>query len=188
MQADVRYSLELEKVTLSLERAKKTNRCLVCALTSVTEKEGVTSVVFELGRYLATRRGKTVVVFDCTGRNALKGLLEVRSNIVDNTAGLHYTAIERLYFFEPAGSQEEAEGGVSTGRPEALCEKADYLLVDAPHAFEQSFLETAAAVDGVLLLLDPGVTGRAEAKTAVELMKQAGVSVIGVILNRRLRA
>ncbi len=185
MQPEPKYSLGLEKIALSLEKAKGSKRYLSCAVTSVGRGEGVSSVSFELGRFLAEKRKKTVVALDCTGRGDLKRLLDVREEIAGKTTGLHRTSVDRLYFFEPVGRNSVSADYRKPESAGLLSEEADYLIVDAPHIAEDSFLDTVGAVDGILLVLDLAMTVRDEAKTAVEKMKQAGVTVIGAILNRR---
>lgn len=57
------------------------------------------------------------------------------------------------------------------------------LIVDAPPVFEAAEVSTmAGAVDGVLLVLRPGATGRQATLRAAEQIRRAGGEIVGVVM------
>lgn len=65
-----------------------------------------------------------------------------------------------------------------------LEEISDVTIIDSPPFVVSDALLLAARVDGVLLVIRPGLTRRKFARTMMEQLHRAGVRVLGVALNR----
>jgi Mrp family chromosome partitioning ATPase len=66
-----------------------------------------------------------------------------------------------------------------------LLEHADVVLFDSPPALAVTDAAVLGAqMDGVLLVVDAGVTRRGESERAKETLEQVGVHFLGVVLNR----
>jgi capsular exopolysaccharide synthesis family protein len=65
-----------------------------------------------------------------------------------------------------------------------LVELADIVIIDGPPFIVADASVLAARVDGVLLVIRPGVTRRASARAMMDQIHRAGAHVVGVALNR----
>jgi protein-tyrosine kinase len=67
-----------------------------------------------------------------------------------------------------------------------LCAEFDYVLVDAPALSKSAqALRLGKMADGVVLVLAANETRREAARRAKESLQQAGIKVLGAVLNRR---
>jgi capsular exopolysaccharide synthesis family protein len=65
-----------------------------------------------------------------------------------------------------------------------VAERADIIVIDSPPVMAVTDSTVLAPrVDGVLLVLKPGVTKLAAARTAVEQLRRVGANLLGVVLN-----
>jgi succinoglycan biosynthesis transport protein ExoP len=65
-----------------------------------------------------------------------------------------------------------------------VAEQADIIIIDSPPVMAVTDSTVLAPrVDGVLLVLKPGVTKLAAARTAVEQLRRVGANLLGVVLN-----
>jgi hypothetical protein len=62
--------------------------------------------------------------------------------------------------------------------------RADVVLVDSPPLWYSDALALAPQVDGVLLVVSSGTTGRENTINAVESLRLVGARIIGTVLNR----
>jgi non-specific protein-tyrosine kinase len=60
----------------------------------------------------------------------------------------------------------------------------DVIVIDTPPSLVADAQILAAKVDGVLFVIQPGITNGETAKATLELFKRAGARVIGTVLNR----
>ena len=168
------------------------------AVTSPTPSEGKTTIVSNLGIVLA-QSGQRVTIIDCDLRKptvhqklnlrnhlGLSSIFVRPSIVLDGI--LQKTRIANLATItsgrlppnpsELLGSQKMKNILVK------IKEHADIVLIDTP----PTLAVTDAAVlvphvDGVLLVMRPGVTKLTSAKQAVEQLERMGANLIGVVLN-----
>jgi capsular exopolysaccharide synthesis family protein len=62
--------------------------------------------------------------------------------------------------------------------------RADVVLIDSPPLWYSDALALAPQVDGVLLVVSSGTTGRENTINAVESLRLVGARIIGTVLNR----
>jgi succinoglycan biosynthesis transport protein ExoP len=61
--------------------------------------------------------------------------------------------------------------------------KADILIIDTPPGMFADPIALSAKVDGVLIVIEPGVTTKAGAQILMEQLHRSGARVVGVVLN-----
>jgi non-specific protein-tyrosine kinase len=166
-------------------------------VTSPSRGDGKSEVAANLAVSLA-RAGKQVILVDANLRRpriaALFGLSEEQglSNLLDGP-GQHVTPlpIESIpgLAVVPAGSvapnSSEILGAQQMYRLiQEFKTLADVVIFDSPPLLYSDALVLAPQVDGVLLVVNSGTTGRENTINAVESLRLVGANLIGSVLNR----
>jgi polysaccharide biosynthesis transport protein len=166
-------------------------------ITSPTRGDGKSEIAANLAVSLA-RAGKQVILVDANLRRpriaALFGLSEDQglSNLLDTSGqGVMPQAIEAVNGLTviPAGpvtaNSSEILGSQQMYRLIQECKaQADVVIFDSPPLLYSDALVLAPQVDGVLLTVNSGTTGRENTINAVESLRLVGAHLIGTVLNR----
>jgi polysaccharide biosynthesis transport protein len=173
------------------------------AVVSSNEREGKTTTSLNIAR-AAAELGISVAVVDADLRRpSLVRMLELETDEVGGglssfLAGSSATAITELALPVPGSSLQVVPAGPVPPNPAALLgseglgefeERArkvfDLIVIDTPPlTVGPDASLVAAAVEGVVLVLDPGRTRRNAATRSVEQLRRAQGNVLGVVLNR----
>jgi protein-tyrosine kinase len=173
-----------------------TRNLVVCGAIS---GEGVSTVIAQYGETLA-RRGERVLLVDGNVRHPslhrifhladAPGLAEYVSASAPREAIVHPTGFANLDLVPSGRCADRSEADRVT---EALGEfqrdvaqSYDYVLSDSDYIGSPFFSQGAVASgDGVILVVRAGKTNREVVGRAVEVVRQVGGRVLGVVLNRR---
>jgi Mrp family chromosome partitioning ATPase len=161
--------------------------------------EGVSTVTAQLGEMLS-RRGERVLLVDANPRHPwlhrhfhvadAPGVAEHVAGSAPRDAIVHPTGFANLDLV-PLGrctdrSEADRVANAIGELARELGEGYDYVLLDSDFIGSPFFSHGAVASgDGVLLVVRAGKTNREVAGRAVEMARQVGGKVLGVILNRR---
>jgi len=195
-RSPVSESFRSVRTNLQFTSVDKPIRTLL--ITSPSPSDGKTTIAANLGVVIA-QNGKRVAlidadlrrpnihkVFDIPNRMGLSGLFVMPEVNLDGS--LQKTITEGLYTL-PAGDvpPNPAELLGSEKLSEILrlvSEKADMVIIDSPPIVAVTDSAVLAhRVDGVILVVKPGVTKMAAARQAFEQLNRVGANVVGVILN-----
>ena len=195
-RSPVSESFRSVRTNLQFTSVDKPIRTLL--ITSPSPSDGKTTIAANLGVVIA-QNGKRVAlidadlrrpnihkVFDIPNRMGLSGLFVMPEVNLDGS--LQKTITEGLYTL-PAGDvpPNPAELLGSEKLSEILrlvSEKADMVIIDSPPIVAVTDSAVLAhRVDGVILVVKPGVTKIAAARQAFEQLNRVGANVVGVILN-----
>jgi len=166
-------------------------------VTSPDASEGKSTVASNLAAVLAQGEKKTVLLDADLRRPSLHNILEI-----ENQPGLSDFFRDGLDISEIMKTREKINVPLITAgdpppNPSELLgsKKMDQFLKDLGAEFEiividgapfivADALMLAAKVDGVLIVIRPGITRKAVARAMLEGLNQVGANVVGVILNR----
>lgn len=166
-------------------------------ITSPSRGDGKTDVAANLAVSFA-RAGKKVILIDANLRRpqlatlfgipekgGLSSLFESRDRLPEPVA---LTSIPGLSIL-PAGStspnSSEILGSQRMYELLQTCKaRADLVIIDSPSLWYSDTLALAPQVDGVLLTVSSGTTGRETTISAVESLRLVGANIIGTVLNR----
>lgn len=169
----------------------------VVAVTSAVPREGRTSIAMDLALGVA-RGGASVCLVDASVRSAqlthafgmegAAGLVEVLADAqdLDDVVRTWRDELDVL----PAGRRppNPTELLASSAMAETLRElerRYDVVVIDTPALLTVADgLVVARAAPSVLLVADVGHVTRAQLRSAVQVLRQAGANVLGVTLNR----
>jgi capsular exopolysaccharide synthesis family protein len=170
----------------------------VIAVISTGRREGATSCTVSLGRHLARRHAKTLMVDANAHHPGLHGLCDVEldDGVSEVLAGertfeesIKATAIPRLFVLT-AGRVIHGETPLNSTllRERVLAATRDFtfVLVDCPavNAYESSS-HLASVCDGTILVVEGGRTLRQSARAALQILKRANCNMLGVFINKR---
>ena len=176
-------------------RPKSLRRIL---FTAPGENQGTTTVALcaamGLARHLHARvtmveaEAPSGMLATLLGENPTPGLSEVLAGEVERSRGVRRGQGQNLLLV-PAGGRELEPGVLNT--PEArdffrwLGEDRDFLLIDAPpillHPEARPLLWQ---VDQAIVVLEAGRSRKDQSRTLVRALAEAGVEVLGCVLNR----
>lgn len=167
-------------------------------VTSATESEGKTTTAANLGFVLA-RAGELVVMVDCDlrrprlheyfGRENTVGLTSVVLGEATLGDAIQPLTEDRRLWLLPAGPRPPNPADLlSSSRVmevlEALQKRASVLVLDCPPVLAASDAAIVSGkVDGTLLVVRAGVSGRKKVTRAVETLGQIGAPVLGAVLH-----
>jgi capsular exopolysaccharide synthesis family protein len=193
-----REPLEFLRTNLELLRDTGGDRVAVLSVASAVSGEGKSALVTEFSQLLA-RTGASVIAVDADirkprlaayfglGRRSpgLTDVLAGRSSVAD-ALRQHDSGVQVL----PAGSPPPNPALLFhpwrvSGMLDELRKRADYVVVDtAPILAAPETSVVAAAVDGVLLVVDVGMSKRRTIVAARDQLAKATARVVGLVLNR----
>ena len=174
------------------------DRPRIIALVSPGRREGTTSCTVSLGRYLARRRGRVLMIdanahdpglHQASGVEQAGGVHEIFESGLALERAVKPTSVQGL-FVMTSGGTGPADGQVlpSLLRERILNSACDYdfVLVDCPavNVYEGS-ASIAALCEGVILVIEGGRTLRQAAKAAKQLLTRANCNLLGVFINKR---
>lgn len=170
------------------------------ALVSSSRGEGTSTCTVNLGKYLANRHARVLMVDANVHHPALHEMGNVRQSpgVLELLLGRHAldevvqaTGLEGLFVVpsgerEPFSSNGQVVPSAFRDRILAAAKAFDYVLVDCPpvNVYEDS-AGTAALCDGVILVVEGGRTLRQAAQAAKALLVRAHCNVLGVFMNKR---
>ncbi len=164
------------------------------ALTSSVPNEGKSTTAVELGRAIATS-GKTVLLVECDmRRRSLANMLGVRATagvyaVLTDNAPLNQaicaTKVPNMYFIDAEPNIPNPADILSSKRfhklAELLISSYDYVIFDTPPV--GTFVDAAilsTIVDGVVMLVRPNSTKRADLLDAFDQLQKADANVLGI--------
>jgi non-specific protein-tyrosine kinase len=165
-------------------------------VSSPSRGDGKSDVAANLAVVLA-RAGKLVILIDANLRrpqvaslfgvpdqNGLAQLLESESL----PEPVEVASVPGLFVLPAGGVASNSSEILGSQRMYRLIQeyksRADVVLVDSPPLWYSDALALAPQVDGVLLVVSSGTTGRENTINAVESLRLVGARIIGTVLNR----
>ncbi len=193
--ADEYYELRRQLTVLSVGENVRT-----VLVVSALHGEGASSVTFLLGRAMANRGQGNVLLADLNLRTpSLWRLLKAQSRVgfatavtdgrplsdfiqETDTPGLRLLTAGNGYVDAIEVIDHERTASVLA----ALREQARVAFLDcAPVTLYPDARAMASLVDGVVLVVEADVTPVSVANRAVDIMRDAGANLLGVVLNKR---
>jgi protein-tyrosine kinase len=197
IDADLSPALVSQLGSLVQSLAANPARPRIIALVSPGRREGTTSCTVSLGRYLAARRGRVLMV-DANGHNPalhhLSGVVqaggvhEVFEGGLSLERAVKPTTVPELFVMTSGDSLADGQMPPALLRDRIFNTACDYdfVLVDCPavNVYEGS-ASIAAVCEGVILVVEGGRTLRQSAKAAKQLLVRASCNILGVFINKR---
>ena len=166
-------------------------------LTSTIPNEGKSTIAVGLAQSIASS-GKSVLLVECDmrrrslanilGVHASSGIYAVLSGQVQLNDAAIATPVPGLYFLDSEPHIPNPVDIIGSKRFSKLVSTAetiyDYVVIDTPPV--GTFVDAAMAshaVDGTVLVVREKFTRRQDAANAVEQLKKAGASILGVVMN-----
>ncbi len=167
-------------------------------LTSSQPGEGKSTVSANLAIALALNKKKVVLVdtdlrrptvhkiFGVTNNKGFTNVVAERGSLKE---AMHTTDIEGLFLLtsgpKPPNPAELLDSRMARGLIEHLKEQFDYVIIDAPPALMMADAQIiSSSADGVLLVISCQEARRGGVERTHELMAQAGIRVVGMVLNK----
>lgn len=164
------------------------------ALTSSVPDEGKTTTAWYLAQAAATAGNEVLLIEGDMRRRSLASMLQIHPQdglfavLTGKTRVEHAmvrTAVNGLYFLDSEPSIPNPPDLLASKRMkqlnEAMKKQFDYVIYDTPPV--GTFVDAAVlgtVVDGVVLVVRPGVPKRTELQLAYEQLENAGAHVIGL--------
>ena len=166
-------------------------------ITSPSRGDGKSDVAANLAVSFA-RAGKKVILIDANMRRpqlgamfglpekaGLSSLFELRDRLPEPVA---VPAVPGLSVLPAGGSTPNSSEILGSQRMYELLQtckaRADMVIIDSPSLWYSDTLALAPQVDGVLMVVSSGTTGRETTINAVESLRLVGANIIGTVLNR----
>ncbi len=167
-------------------------------LTSSQPNEGKSMVSANLAISLALNNKKVVLVDTDLRRPTIHQIFDLANatgftSVVAGTSALEdalqTTDVEKLSVLtsgpKPPNPAELLDSRVARGLIEDLKEQFDYVIIDAPPALVIADAQIVASMaDGVLLVVSCQEANRGAVERTYEIMAQAGIRIIGMVLNK----
>ena len=171
----------------------------VIAITSAVAHEGKSSIAFRLAKSMAGLKKRTVYL-DCDIRNSLT---TTRYQIQDKVQGLTeflcgrapmndiiYRTDDRYLDMIFTGAVAPNPSELVSGKLfqlllDELKKRYDYIIVDTPPVnpvIDGALI--AKRCDGAVLVVESGITERAQVVRAKKQLEYAGIKILGVVLNK----
>ncbi len=166
-------------------------------ITSPSRGDGKSDVAANLAVTLA-RAGKRVILIDANLRRPQiaaifgvadqDGLADLLNQSDRLPAPVPVPAVPGLSILPAGGAAQNSSEILGSQRMYRLIQEfktlADVVLIDSPPLWYSDALALAPQVDGVLLVVSRGTTGRENTINAVESLRLVGARLIGTVLNR----
>lgn len=188
----VREAYRRAALFLSKLAAREPGRAVQVA--SATSKEGTTTVVLTLARYLREYYGLKVLVVEVGQRGELAAMLHLdRDRAFDSFASGRIAAAEAVQtgggVFVVAGSRSPLSAADFTARLRELLKAVagdfDLVLLDVPPVLESTdALVVGACVPDLVLVVAAGRTRFEVVQRAKRELEAEGVRIIATVLNR----
>ncbi|MEP7187882.1 MAG: polysaccharide biosynthesis tyrosine autokinase, partial [Roseiflexaceae bacterium] len=165
-------------------------------ISSPSRGDGKSDVAANLAVVLA-RAGKLVILVDANLRRpqvaTLFGLPDQNglAQLLDSDSlpePVAVSSVPNLFVLPAGGVASNSSEILGSQRMYRLIQeyksRADVVLIDSPPLWYSDALALAPQVDGVLLVVSSGSTGRENTINAVESLRLVGARIIGTVLNR----
>lgn len=166
-------------------------------ITSPSRGDGKSDVAANLAVSFA-RAGKQVILIDANLRRpqamslfgleektGLANLLDSRDRLPEPVAVPNVPGLSVLPAGHSSANASEILGSQRMYELLRECKsRADLVIIDSPSLWYSDTLALAPQVDGVLLVVGSGTTGRENTISAVESLRLVGANIIGTVLNR----
>ena len=166
-------------------------------ITSPSRGDGKTDVAANLAVSFA-RTGKKVILIDANMRRpqlatlfgladkaGLSSLFEVRDRLPQPVPVQSVPGLSVITAGTGTPNSSEILGSQRMYELLQMCKAhADMVIIDSPSLWYSDTLALAPQVDGVLLVVGSGSTGRETTISAVESLRLVGANIIGAVLNR----
>ena len=168
-------------------------------VTSSQPEEGKTSVSLNLGLTLAQRESRVLIIDGDLRKPAIAGQFGMADGrgLSSILAGAHHLddalqsvpTLPNLWVLPAGPNPPNPAELLSSSRMEELLrtlrQRFDYLVIDSPPSLvltDATILSTL--VDGVILVVESGVTSRAALVRTKRILRSAGGRFLGVVLNK----
>lgn len=173
--------------------------CKVILVTSATFGEGKSLTVANLGIAMAQAGLETIIVDADLRRPAQHKVFEIenetglteliRSEELEFDDRFNGTGVDSLHLLSsgtiPPNPSELLASGYTELLLEGLAELADVVIVDGPPLLRVADAAVLSnQVDGVVLVIEAGRTGRGLVRQTISVLQQAGANLLGAVLNR----
>jgi capsular exopolysaccharide synthesis family protein len=188
---------DLEKRILLLSQK---NDCTVFSFTGCRGGEGVSTILVNLGEYLAgTKSAKKILLIDANFKNPVlhealnktlgSGLAEILSGTSTWSDAVSSTDHENVHFLSSGSGYLQMEGTLEQEKLQAVLAEIrdmyDYVLIDAPPLLTSAdALSIAVAGDATFLVIRSMTTPKEAADRANSLLEDNEVLIGGALLNR----
>ncbi|HNP84563.1 MAG TPA: polysaccharide biosynthesis tyrosine autokinase [Kouleothrix sp.] len=166
-------------------------------ITSPSRGDGKSDVAANLAVSFA-RAGKRVILIDANMRRpqiaalfglpekgGLSTLFEQRDRLPEPVAVPAVPGLSVLVAGNSTPNSSEILGSQRMYELLQACKaRADIVIIDSPSLWYSDTLALAPQVDGVLMVVGSGTTGRETTISAVESLRLVGANIIGTVLNR----
>jgi capsular exopolysaccharide synthesis family protein len=165
-------------------------------ISSPSRGDGKSDVAANLAVVLA-RAGKLVILVDANLRRpqiaTLFGMPDQNglAQLLDSDSlpePVAVSSVPNLFVLPAGGVAPNSSEILGSQRMYRLIQeyksRADVVLIDSPPLWYSDALALAPQVDGVLLVVSSGSTGRENTLNAVESLRLVGARIIGTVLNR----
>ena len=170
------------------------------ALVSASREEGTTTCTANLSKFVTETSDSTVLMVDANlhhpalhqlaGVDQRSGLAEILQGTCTLEDAVQETRVRHLSIVTSGASERPTSHLLATSALERgvlqPAEEFDLVVFDCPAV--NPYLEAAsvaALCDGVILVVQGGVTRREVAQSAKALLERAGCKLLGVFMNRR---
>lgn len=170
-------------------------------VTSADTEDGKTTVATNLAFSIAQEERKVILldadlrkpsVHELVGIPISPGLSEVFREKVNMVDTIRSSADKRVALITSGSPPPNPAELLASKKMErvltSLEEVADYIIIDGPPFLITDAAILASKVDGVLLVIRPGLLREDQAKAMLEQIKRSGTRVIGVVFNRILKS
>jgi capsular exopolysaccharide synthesis family protein len=181
----------------NLEFFQTYNSARTILVTSPTQGNGKTTIAINLALTIASSEQKVALVDADLRRPAIHKSLKISqspglADLIHNRVGvkevvrpLKNKKIDVVTAGNIPPSVTEVVGSKRIGSIlNDLREDFDTIIVDAPPLVISDSYNLASKVDGVILVLEPGLTRDDQAKVMKEQLSRAGARIIGIVFNK----
>ena len=164
------------------------------ALTSSVPDEGKTTTAWYLAQAMATAGNEVLLIEADMRRRSLASMLQIHPSaglfsVLSGKANVRdvmvSTSVKGLYFLDAEPSIPNPPDLLASKRMrqfnDALKKEFDYIVYDTPPV--ATFVDAAVlgtVVDGMVLVVRPGVPKRTDVQLAYEQLESAGANVLGI--------
>lgn len=184
---------------LQCTRDKKLNSIMI---SSARQGEGKTLTAINLAMTIAREVGRTALLVGANFRNSkvceylglnenMKGLTDYLMNGAEVGELLFSPGVDKMVVL-PTGRKMDADSNIlGSPRMKFLVEELKvrypdrYVIYDGPHVLDMpDTLVFSSYVDTVLLVVQAGKTPREDVLRSVQVLKDRGVDILGLVLNK----
>ncbi|MBD3170672.1 MAG: polysaccharide biosynthesis tyrosine autokinase [candidate division Zixibacteria bacterium] len=178
--------------------SSKEGKPQIIAITSATLGEGKSTIASLMALTASDHTDKRVLLVDTDIRrpkihelfnlNVVGGFIDVLNNGLALKDSFKSTPLENLKVITAGKRQASPSKFINNDNIKAFSEEAkfyfDFIIMDcAPIVPVSDVIDLSPEIDGALMVIKAGKTPREVTQRAVDLLSNAGVNILGVILN-----